>query len=618
MTTLDENSVRAVPVPVAGFDPKISLATAVHAAPGVYALLVGSGISSAAGIPTGWQIVSDLVQRAAAAAGAEPGSDFDAEVWWDANGVGDLGYSQLLDTLASTPAARAALVDGYFLADDDEREEGRKLPTAAHEAIADLVARGAVKVILTTNFDRLLERALESKGIQPQVIHRVEQIAAMTPLAHSRVTIIKLHGDYADLDKRNTVDELSTYPTELDELLRRVLDEYGLIVSGWSGEWDVALAHAVEETKARRYPLFWASYAAPSENAARLVAGIGGVRLDDCPADELFTGLREGLEGLDKLASPPLSRELAVARLKRYLPDPVRRIDLHDLVFDEVKRVESLIGDPKRFPYDLGVTGGQAFAERFDEVLQQARADMDTLLHLLAAGAYYGSDHVDLWVAVIDRLMALRGEPGGTFQDVLAAAHHYPALLALIVMLALGSDELAGPVLLRPKYRARTENKEESACVTLHPWKVLANEATKHLPRWGAQIGRYLYPESRLLRADLEALLAGYEPDATRRADLFNRAEFLLALSEVSVYGDRAFPGEYVLPLKYADSLPVEDKMRRSIVDDRGPLLDGLFSGDVGAATVLSIVFTRRHRKLRADTGNGLVCVGARGPVHHS
>lgn len=35
------------------------------------------------------------------------------------------------------------------------------MPTVAHKAIANLVKHGFIKVIVTTNFDRLLERALE-------------------------------------------------------------------------------------------------------------------------------------------------------------------------------------------------------------------------------------------------------------------------------------------------------------------------------------------------------------------------------------------------------------------------------------------------------------------------
>jgi hypothetical protein len=49
--------------PVPGLEPLTSPAMCVHAAPGVYALLLGAGVSRAAGLPTGWDTVTDLVRR---------------------------------------------------------------------------------------------------------------------------------------------------------------------------------------------------------------------------------------------------------------------------------------------------------------------------------------------------------------------------------------------------------------------------------------------------------------------------------------------------------------------------------------------------------------------------
>jgi hypothetical protein len=98
-------------------DPRISLATSMHSQPGVYALLLGSGVSTGARVPTGWEVVRELVRRAAAANGDEPpDTDTDVEGWWAAHGDGGpLGYSGLLATLASTPAVRRALLGGIPL-----------------------------------------------------------------------------------------------------------------------------------------------------------------------------------------------------------------------------------------------------------------------------------------------------------------------------------------------------------------------------------------------------------------------------------------------------------------------------------------------------------------------
>jgi len=198
------------PTPRSALTPKVMLATSLHAQPGVYAVLLGSGVSTGAGIPTGWGVVKELVRRVAAVANPEdPATAAEAatenpEVWWQANGGGEpLGYSSLLADLAPTAATRQGILASFFEPSDADREEGNRTPSAAHKALAKLVKRGTVRVILTTNFDRLMEQALETEGVSPQVISRPEAVHGMAPLAHAKATVVKLHGDYSDLGLRN-------------------------------------------------------------------------------------------------------------------------------------------------------------------------------------------------------------------------------------------------------------------------------------------------------------------------------------------------------------------------------------------------------------------------------
>jgi hypothetical protein len=44
-------------------DPFVSMAFSLYSNPGAYALLVGSGLSRAARIPIGWEVVTDLVEK---------------------------------------------------------------------------------------------------------------------------------------------------------------------------------------------------------------------------------------------------------------------------------------------------------------------------------------------------------------------------------------------------------------------------------------------------------------------------------------------------------------------------------------------------------------------------
>jgi hypothetical protein len=141
-------------------DPLLSLAFAMHETKGGYALLIGSGVSCAAGIPTGWEIVLDLISRVAALDGGTTPAD--PAAWYRERYGGEPDYSVLLEALAGTPAERRQLLRGYFEPTEDDRADGLKVPTAAHRAIADLARRGHLRVLLTTNFDRLLEQAMEA------------------------------------------------------------------------------------------------------------------------------------------------------------------------------------------------------------------------------------------------------------------------------------------------------------------------------------------------------------------------------------------------------------------------------------------------------------------------
>ena len=146
----------------------LSLSFSLHSNKGVYALLLGSGISTASGIPTGWEIVLDLICKVAALDGKN--CEHDPMGWYKKHFKEEPDYSSLLNKVAKTPSERSLLLRSYFEPTVEERDQGLKVPNEAHYAIAELVARGYIRVIVTTNFDRLLEKALESKGITPTVI----------------------------------------------------------------------------------------------------------------------------------------------------------------------------------------------------------------------------------------------------------------------------------------------------------------------------------------------------------------------------------------------------------------------------------------------------------------
>ena len=85
-------------------DPLVSLAFSLQSNKGAYALLIGSGVSRSAGIPTGWEITLDLVRKVASASGNDIGSN--AEEWFLAEFGKTPDYSELLDQLCKAPSER--------------------------------------------------------------------------------------------------------------------------------------------------------------------------------------------------------------------------------------------------------------------------------------------------------------------------------------------------------------------------------------------------------------------------------------------------------------------------------------------------------------------------------
>ena len=231
-------------------DPITALAFSVYENKGVYALLLGSGVSRAAYIPTGWEVTLDLIKRVAALEGVTGQPDW-AKWYGDKYGA-EANYSALLDQLASTPDERRSILHSYIEPTEEEIAEGRKVPTRAHHAIARLVRAGFIRVIITTNFDRLMENALREAGIEPTVIKSDDDLKGAVPLTHSRCYLVKVHGDYLDTRIRNTDQELSAYSPETNALLDRIIDEHGLIIAGWSGDWDAALRGGITRAPNRR------------------------------------------------------------------------------------------------------------------------------------------------------------------------------------------------------------------------------------------------------------------------------------------------------------------------------------------------------------------------------
>ncbi|MDE2999595.1 MAG: SIR2 family protein [Gemmatimonadota bacterium] len=504
-------------------DPIHSLAFSMQANPGVYAVLVGSGVSRSAMIPTGWEITLNLICKLAASHGEECGSE--PERWYLEKFGKEASYSDLLNDIAKTQAERQQLLGAYFEPTDKEREEGAKAPTAAHRAIAGLAANGFIKVIITTNFDQLLETALRDEGVEPTILSSPDQVQGALPLIHTDCCVFKVNGDYLDTRIRNTPAELDEFPREFDELLDRIFDEFGLIVCGWSAEWDAALRSALSRAPSRRFTTFWAVRGKSEDKAQRLIdlRGAQVIKIED--ADAFFAEIQQNVTSIEEYSRPhPLSTESAVASLERYLPDPRYRIQLSNLIQQTVEQVVEMTSGED---FDVQLSAS-IDSESVTKRLRRYEAACATLMAMATSGGRWAEEeHNQVWQRALQRLGSTDLTGGVVFWIDLVK---YPATL-LLYALGLGAVEAGRLRFLRNLFGTtiHRQHKEDLAAVRVLPPSCMFDEGGQEMQELKGMENRHT-PLNAWIHDVLQTHTDRIIPDVKRYTRVFDKLETLMAL----------------------------------------------------------------------------------------
>jgi hypothetical protein len=200
----------------------------LRTAPGHYAFLLGAGMSAGAGIPLGGAIVTMLRQRLV----KELQRDISPEA--GENLFQELGWFQ-------DPEAEYAEALQRAFSSDHERQNffreliAGKMPTLAHYYLASIISSGHCNLILTTNFDDLLEKALASLHLDEVnvIAHATEtEYVAVNP---ELVTLVKLHGHYTFPQLSNLAEETKKLQGQLRKYFEFLMRDHGLIVAGYAG-----------------------------------------------------------------------------------------------------------------------------------------------------------------------------------------------------------------------------------------------------------------------------------------------------------------------------------------------------------------------------------------------
>lgn len=555
-----------------------TLSFSIYSNKGVYALLLGSGISRSAGIPTGWNIVTDLIQKLAVQYGK---NDIDNPEKWFEEQYGECpNYSTILSKLVHTQTERVNLLKPYFEPNEEERENHFKEPTKAHRAIAQLAKDGYIKLVLTTNFDRLLEKSLEDVGITPQVICHSDDIDGAIPLVHAGFTIVKINGDYIDCRFLNTEDELADYPDKLKDYVLRIINEFGLITCGWSGEWDKGLVNIIRSSENRRYESYF-TYCNKCENTLKELATFRqGNTLPIENADSFFTELAERVMALSNLeGNHPLSKDIAVERLKRYIAKSEKNILYDDLFENESERAYNKIIQNYSFPLNH---------KTFNECLKRHLNAIDTLLPMCITAVRWAKPiHEQAVCDMLARFVEFPIKSGESYQSETVKLHY---LSGLLLMYTIGIS-----CIKYDKYSLLNKILHISARNSIHDSKInitgiihpcIFDRDTANSCIWPDK--KYT-PISTLIHSKIRSLFNSILRDDTDFNVVFDIFEYLYSLSYLYLNGE-GFGGIWVpwgeykwRPANYKrmGSNPFDDFFSEAdkLQDNWSPLKGNMFGG---------------------------------------
>ena len=595
-------------------DPMTTLAFSIFSNKGVYALLLGSGLSKNSGILTGWEITMDLVSELSRMEG-EPVKD-DLEEWYRGKYGQEPNYSYILEKLAKKEIDRQSLLRRYFEPNEEEKIEGKKAPTKAHDAIAYLISKGYIQVVVTTNFDKLLEHALGKLNFTAyRVLSTAEQMQGAIPLRHSDATILKIHGDYHSHKLKNTEKELSEYEPPINKMLDQVFDEYGLIICGWSSDYDRALREAIERSPNRRYSTYWTHLSEPKGQALELIKCRDATKVKISGADEFFESLAEKIQSLENInVAHPMTDAIAIATVKRYLSEPAAHIiKLDELIKSETNAVVNEIKQDK-FTASTSVIHYNNVSPSLDETrVPEYERICGRLLKLLCAMSRWGDKrHVDMIVDTLQRISRAKPENSSGYYSRIAGLQIYPALWSFY---AIGITRLtARKYDLFNKFASLTysdnEYQEIPFIASMLPNRVLKGVKLPHqVPNFFNNI-----PDMSLeyVFQTLREPLREFIPDDTMYSDFTERFEYykwIVVLYEadrnknLGIIKECYFPWRFFAGIRYRRKeqhlVPLSDIIKEEIErykDNWEPFRDGFCDGNV-SKTVEIIEFITNEEK---------------------
>jgi hypothetical protein len=244
-----------------------------------HVLLLGAGASQSSGVPTAQECIWEWKKKIYLSNNPDESQPLDCQ-----SEAGQRRIQTWLDERGSFPEQGAddeyTIYAGEAFFDNEARRKYFEDMTASVEPgigyriLALFADHGAIRIVLTTNFDGLAAKAMQGNGLRPREITIETSEFIHVPMRRGDCFHVALHGDYKFGKLKNTGNELDQQQEDFRVALRIHFYNKHLIVMGYSGR-DKSLMGAIEEAYLKepkgRGVLFWCSY---SENVRKEVDGL--------------------------------------------------------------------------------------------------------------------------------------------------------------------------------------------------------------------------------------------------------------------------------------------------------------------------------------------------------
>lgn len=222
----------------------LELIRLIAANPAQFGWFLGAGASQSANLPTAWDIIWDLKRREYNLRENQqiPKSDIQnpavqemIQNYFEGRDFPPSGdpneYSRYFELVFGTDLARQRRYIHGML------DESKVALAVGHRVLAALLCSERAKIVFTTNFDTVVEKAVAEVGDRSLAAFHLEGSYAVNDALNAREYPVycKLHGDFRYQSIKNLSDDLRTQNAQLGSGLITACNQFGLIVVGYSG-----------------------------------------------------------------------------------------------------------------------------------------------------------------------------------------------------------------------------------------------------------------------------------------------------------------------------------------------------------------------------------------------